>query len=265
MLIREIGSAYSSILRALGLAPEKNLDPETNGEYALLRRLATLPEISHYDCAIDVGAHKGEWTVDAMKAFSGTPIAKFFCVEPIDHLAAELRQTFAGQPNVEVIEVLMTSEPNPAMTIYNVGGTGRIYPSYRKRGPRASAKGTQKVTTNLQVRGATGDELFAGLRPYMVKIDCEGHDLHVLKGLTSVLRNARPAIQFEYTEYWIHAGSRLHQANRFLRNLDYRIFRLFPHKLLPIRRGPIIDTYEYQNFVAAPAEWKSLADGTIRL
>lgn len=264
MLTRQIGSAYSSVLRALGLEPVKNLNPETNGEYAFLHRLRSIPEIERCDCAIDIGAHLGEWTAEAMKALAGTSIKTFYCVEPLPKLATGLRQTFSGQRNVTVIEAAMNTHSDPAMPMFDVGGTGRIYPSYRHR-PRVSNGATKKPVTGLTVRGATGEELFGGLKPGIVKIDCEGHDLHVLKGLASLLKTARPTVQFEYTEYWIRAESRLREASRLLRSLDYRIFRLFPDRLLPIRHGPVFDTYEYQNFVAAPAEWKSLAGGSIRL
>ncbi len=258
MLKRQVGSAYSSVLRAVGLEPEKNLDPETNGEYALLRQLRTLPEIQHCDSAVDIGAHRGEWTAEAMKAFAGTSVTTFVCVEPMPRLAADLRHAFAGQPNVRIVEAAMTTRANETMSIYEVGGAGRIYPSYRG-GPPAESGAARKTVTNLQVRGISGDELLAGLHPCIVKIDCEGHDLHVLKGLASVLKTTRPAIQFEYSEYWIAAGSRLREASGLFQNLGYRLYRLFPDQLLPIRYGPFVDTYEYQNLVAAPAEWKSLA------
>jgi FkbM family methyltransferase len=256
MLTRQIGSAYSSVLRTLDLEPRKNLDPETNGEYAFLRRLSTFPEINRYECAIDIGAHRGEWTTEAMKAFSGTSITTFYCVEPMPHLAKALRQTFAENGNVTVIEAAMTSSADETISIYDVGGAGRLYPSYRNANRREA--GGQKTVANLRVRGVSGDDLFADSKPGMIKVDCEGHDLHVLQSLHSVLTTARPAIQFEYSEYWIAAGSRLREAARFFRNLDYRIYRLFPHRLLPIRYGPVLDTYEYQNIIAAPAEWKSI-------
>jgi len=258
MLKRHIGSAYSAVLRSLRLEPQLNLHPETNGEYALLRRLPRLPEVERYDCVVDIGAHRGDWTIEAMKAFSDSPIHKFVCVEPVPHLAQALRQSFAGVDNVEVVEAAVSDSASQSFTMYDVGGTGRIYPSYRTAQSGGLTHVGSKPVKNIQVRAISGDELLRSLRPYVIKIDCEGHDFHVLDGLTSVINKARPLLQFEYSEFWIAAESRLSEAVRLLSGLNYNLYRLFPDHLAQFRLSGLIDTFKYQNIVAAPAEWKSL-------
>jgi FkbM family methyltransferase len=258
MLKRHIGSAYSTVLRSLRLEPQLNLHPETNGEYALLRRLPSLPEIAQYDCVVDIGAHRGEWTVEAMKAFSGSSIRKFVCVEPVPHLAQALRQSFAGVDEVQIIEAAVSDSTSQSFTMYDVGGTGRIYPSYRTAQSAGLTHVGSKPVRNIQVRAIAGDELFRDLRPYVIKIDCEGHDFRVLDGLTSVIKENRPLLQFEYSEFWIAAESRLSEAVRLLSGLNYNLYRLFPDHLSQFRLSGFIDTFKYQNIVAAPAEWKSL-------
>ncbi|MGB4058544.1 MAG: FkbM family methyltransferase [Alphaproteobacteria bacterium] len=51
---------------------------------------------------------------------------------------------------------------------------------------------------NLEVR--CGDDFFAaeGIVPAVIKIDVEGHEKNVLRGLPKILRSARPFVVFEY-------------------------------------------------------------------
>jgi FkbM family methyltransferase len=259
---RRWGIALSDILCPLGLEPKRNLDPESNGEYALLRRLRHLTEIEQFDSVIDVGAHRGEWTAEAIVAFAGTNVRSFYCVEPMPELASALRERFSENPDVRVVEAALAAESANAVQIYDAAGTGRIYPSYEGRSfealqARAGQRGAKKRITPLTVRAISGDQAFAGMKPCIVKIDCEGHDLHVLRGFTSLLRTARPLIQFEYSEFWIAAGSRLRDACHLLSKLDYHTYRMFPDRLARFRYVPGFETYGYQNIVAVPAGWQS--------
>jgi hypothetical protein len=106
---------------------------------------------------------------------------------------------------------------------------------------------------------ATGDESFGRLNscPYLVKIDCDGHDFHVLQGFEQMLRQRRPLIQFEYSDFWIGGASRLRDACRFLDNAGYNTFKMFPGHLTRFRFNTLFETFRYQNIVAAPREFRS--------
>lgn len=257
MLKRKIGLIISRTLRALVIEPPRNLDPKTNGEYALLRFLAAMKGATGQDTIVDIGASVGDWTEAAMRSFSETDIKYFICVEPIPALAAGLRERFAGRHQVQIVEAAASAESNPTISMYNAGGGGRIYWTY-KSAAESAPRPKKKSVERIEVKAISGKDLLAGRSPYLIKIDCEGHDLHIIQGLLPVLKTARPFVQFEYSEYWIGARSSLRQAAKLFTALDYRIYRVFPKRLVPAR--VLIDTYEYQNIVAAPAEHAEALD-----
>jgi FkbM family methyltransferase len=267
MFLKEYGKAKGHALALFGLEPSHNPDAATNGEYALLRFVRSLPEASTCDAVIDVGANRGDWTAEAVREFSSTPISKFFCVEPIPTFADRLRSRFASIASVSVMETALSSSPAEDARIFEIGGGGRMYRSYRGTpagtssvtGPVANSGGKKVVSHTVKM--STGDDLFGGvaMRPYLLKIDCDGHDGHILLGFKSLIKNRRPIVQFEYCDFWIAARSRLADVCRFLSDAQYRTYKLFPEKLVRFSYSHWFETYGYQNIVAVPAEYASFS------
>jgi hypothetical protein len=63
----------------------------------------------------------------------------------------------------------------------------------------------------------------------LVKIDVEGLEEKVLKGMQRVIADSRPALIIECLP-----GVRLHEAERNLQNLGYTFWRLTPGRPLPL-------------------------------
>lgn len=91
-----------------------------------------------------------------------------------------------------------------------------------------------------------------------MKIDCDGHDFHVLQGFTQTLRVKRPLVQFEYSDFWIGAGSRLRDACALLADAGYHTYKVFPDRLVRFKFNAMLETFGYQNIFAVPAGFKSL-------
>ncbi|MCC6948568.1 MAG: FkbM family methyltransferase [Bradyrhizobiaceae bacterium] len=261
MWIRELGKLKSAFLQRRGLEPRRDIRGATNGEFDLLRYVAALPEISGRDCVIDVGANVGDWTSEALNRFASAGISTFLCVEPIPAYAAKLRARFADQQSVHVYEMCLSDQPSPPINMYQVGEKeGRIYGSYRDSIlPPDSSK---QYTTRL-VDVTTGDALFEGRRPCFLKIDCEGHDLHVLRGFQSLLQQARPVVQLEYCEFWIASNARLKETCQFLHHNGYTPYKLFPDSLRKLTYSWLHETFAYQNIVAIADEFQSSRSETI--
>jgi FkbM family methyltransferase len=273
MLLKEYGKAKARVLKLFGLEPEHNSNPATNGEYAFLRFARALPEASEFDSVIDVGANRGEWTSETMRIFDGTNISHFFCVEPIPTFSAQLQSRFASNANVRVMETALSSGPALQGRIFEISGGGRMYRNYRGAegstddsvGNGAGANTGGKRVISHVVKMSTGDELFRDVRarPYLLKVDCDGHDGHVLYGFKSLIHQRRPLIQFEYCDFWIGARSRLGDACALLYGAGYSTYKLFPGRLVSFKYNRWFETYGYQNIVAAPKEHGSLAGRSI--
>lgn len=265
MLLREYGKAKAKLVRAFGLEPFHNTRGHENGEARFLSLVAALPQVSSYDSVIDVGANIGDWTAAAIEQLHPRGIANFYCVEPIPTYARKLQDRFAGR-NVKLIERVLSHSTGGTAEIFEVGGGGRLYKNYRG-GEMADAAPSAKKVVSHNVPISTGDELFGAekIKPYLLKIDCDGHDLHVLRGFQKILRERRPLVQFEYSDFWIGAGARLRDACSLLAAAGYNTYKVFPEKLVRFKFNPLLETFGYQNIVAVPQEFAGLSAKVVEL
>jgi FkbM family methyltransferase len=72
-----------------------------------------------------------------------------------------------------------------------------------------------------------GDELLGAVTPRLIKIDVEGYELHVLRGLEATLARARPFLITELiSKHLANAGVRLETLTDFLGERGFKAFRL---------------------------------------
>lgn len=269
MILKDIGRAKSSVLRSFGLEPMSNTHATSNGEYAFLRYLKALPEAATGNSIIDVGANVGDWTSQALKAFGALGISTFYCIEPIPTFSSRLKARFRDDSRVKVLDIALSSEGGKTVPIFEIAGGGRMYQTYRGTilpvvsSPDEGSSSKRKKVHIADV--STGDAIFSdsGINPYFIKIDCDGHDCHVLKGFSGVIAARRPIVQFEYCDLWIAAGARLREACEILYRSKYKTFKMFPDGLRRFQYNAVFETFSYQNIVAIPAENLSSMGKTI--
>lgn len=242
----------SAVLQWIGVEPPKEAMQAANGEFLLLRYFLEAAPPKDHDSIIDVGAARGDWSAEALHIFRDK-ISSFAAIEPMPDNANAVRQRFAREQTMVVHECSLADRDAPAITMYNVAGGGRI------SAPRSGRKPVSAVTVPV----ATGDSLFAGARPYLIKIDCEGYDAKVLRGFEKTLQTARPLLQFEYCDMWMNHDSRLQDTTRQLEDARYNMYRLWPDGIVGFRFSKFYETYHYQNIVAVPVE-RNLPRGEIR-
>jgi FkbM family methyltransferase len=144
------------------------------------------------DLVFDVGAHAGNRT----RAFAALG-CRVIALEPQPDFARILRLIFARSPNVQVLEIgaserdgrvkLAVSDRFPTVTTLDEPW----------RAIRSREAGFAAVAWNraIEIETATLDTLIGRFGvPKFVKMDVEGSELRVLRGLTQAL----PALSFEY-------------------------------------------------------------------
>jgi FkbM family methyltransferase len=83
-----------------------------------------------------------------------------------------------------------------------------------------------------------------------LKIDVEGYDLAVLEGACRLLSaQAIDAFSFEYASGWIASGRFLGEADRYVKDMGYGLFKLFPDFLAPFTYGLAHETFHGAMFV----------------
>ena len=144
------------------------------------------------DLAFDVGAHVGDRT----RCFAGLG-ARVVAVEPQPDLAARLRRRFAGEPKVAVVAAALGARPGRA-TLFLSRRTPTVTTLSARWIERVQGSaGFERVAweDRHEVAVTTLDELIARHgRPRFCKIDVEGFEAEVLRGLSQPL----PALSIEY-------------------------------------------------------------------
>ncbi|MDG3039721.1 FkbM family methyltransferase [Roseicyclus marinus] len=162
----------------------------------------------------DIGAHVG----DRVASFRRLG-ARVVAIEPQPAAMRVLRLLFRADPGVTLVSGAVGAEPGTAQMFLN---TANPTVSTLSRDFIAAAEGApgwegQTWDTTQEVAVTTLDALIAahGL-PDFVKIDVEGHEPEVLRGLTQAL----PALSFEITT--IQRDPALHALETVARLGDYR-------------------------------------------
>lgn len=165
---------------------------------------------------IDVGAHEGALLGEILRM---APAGRHIAYEPLPHLHAALAARFPGV-DVRCAALSDRDEETTFQWVHNMPGMsglrGRHYPA----APDIEVIGVR--TERLD------DHLPPGYAPSFVKIDVEGAEMLVLRGMLRTLQAHHPLLVFEYgrgTEFGPY-GTGPDEIHDFLTGLGYRIFDL---------------------------------------
>jgi FkbM family methyltransferase len=151
------------------------------------------------DLCFDVGANRGART-EVLLALGATVVA----VEPQPALAAGLREAFGRSPRFRLVEAALgASRGRVPMYVSDVDVLSTLSPGWVE-GCRRQPHLRHARWTETTVEMTTLDDLVARFgAPAFVKIDVEGLEADVLRGLSTAV----PALSFEYTPWRADAAS----------------------------------------------------------
>jgi FkbM family methyltransferase len=164
------------------------------------------------DLVFDVGANIGEFTA----AFRDCG-ARVVAVEPQPRLAAHLRRRYRSDSQVTVVATALSDHLGEATLYCTAADALATLEETRAAGGAVGAGAELEWTSTIRVPVRTMDALVAEHgQPVLVKIDVEGHEAAVVRGLTSV----RPSVFFEVNR------ESLDEVLDLLTDRGYREFRL---------------------------------------
>lgn len=141
----------------------------------------------------DIGTNHGHFTDEYIALY---PDIQVVCIEANPNLCANLVNKYQNQPNVSVYHYLVSQKSNEDIDFYiNVGCDG-VSTASTDWVTKSRFSGEQ-WSNPIQIESITIDDLIDNtFVPDMIKIDVEGYENTVIKGLTKKV----DLIQFEWAE-----------------------------------------------------------------
>jgi FkbM family methyltransferase len=182
------------------------------------------------DCVFDVGANVGKTATTFRRHF---PKAEIWAFEPVKASFEELVRTTADLERVHCFNLALGAEST----------TGEITADGTSTKNRLVPAGSRKTTQSVAV---VSGEVFCKQHEIehigYLKIDTEGHDLKVLRGFESMLRDSR--IDVVEVEAGMSRDNKLHVPLANFLDLvqphGYRLFRIFKQVSEKPTRGPYL-------------------------
>ncbi|TWI99243.1 FkbM family methyltransferase [Mucilaginibacter frigoritolerans] len=173
--------------------------------------------------ALDIGGNIGLQSIRMSQCVGST--GKVFAFEPLNHLQQKFTRNMLlnKAANVKLFPFALADEEGEAdFTIdTNSWNQGTFSLTGQNQGTEKQHVFI-KVADNIQeVQDLTSLAL--------IKIDVEGFEFQVLKGLKQTLQKHRPRIIFEYDyHYWLKTGLSIEECCSFLESFGYQFYQITP-------------------------------------
>jgi FkbM family methyltransferase len=193
----------------------RNVDyqPERNGEFALLQRLASEQSVTR---VFDVGANVGEWSLKAALIF---PKAQIHAFEIIPSTSEQCFTNCQAEPRITTHAHGLADTDGQVMVTINDDSTRASMTTYTTGEPMAAP--VRRGDALLHDVGWDGLDF--------LKIDVEGAEMNVLKGFSEALaKGSIRYIQFEYGRAHIAARVYLKDFYELLEPLGYKLGKIYP-------------------------------------
>ncbi len=173
------------------------------------------------DNAIDIGGNIGLQSL-RMSGCVGHN-GKVVAFEPLNYLQEKFKKniTLNKANNVTLLPFALSDQPSELeLTINNDKWNQGTFSLSNKD----TGNNKQRVVVKV---GDDIPEIQSLNSLALIKIDVEGFEFHVLKGLKQTLQKHKPRIIFEYdSNYWRDTGQSMADCYTFLRNLNYSLYQI---------------------------------------
>ena len=188
---------------------------------------------------VDIGANYGFYTVLAADIVGSS--GKVIAFEPTPSSLAVLQENCRSLTNVTIDPRLIYSEEKKNVPFNDFGIMAS--PMNSMYSPRT---GNKLQATVINVDAVSLDSYFTDHVPTMVKIDAEGAEYHVLKGMTRIIEDASPVITLEVGDFDIEGVPMSKDCIKFLLDKGYNVYQYENNNYQPHK---IKEKYSYTNLV----------------
>lgn len=194
--------------------------------------------------ALDIGANIGIQSIRMAQRIG--PGGKVYAFEPLEHLQSKLKKNLAlnNCSNVTVFPLALAD--NEEIKTISID---------EKRWNQGTFSLSQNNTgqSEQELKVKIGDRIaeVAQLdRLDLIKIDVEGFEYQVIKGLKDTITRHRPRIIFEYdATYWSRTGQSISDCLDLLHSLGYQVYQIYAAGCEPVNAPAAIKS---ENLLAIP-------------
>ena len=193
---------------------------------------------------LDVGANVGDWTNAVLD--SGRDV-KIYAFEPDQKSASQFEHRFAAEPRVELARIALGAKTGSATLWADTSGSSLASLSRRRMDSQTAEFDHSQVVAVVELDNWCAEN---GIRPDVLKIDVEGHELDVLKGARRTLGTAN-VVQFEFGGTCIDSRVFFRDLYDLLDQAGYALWRMGPKGTQPV--GPYTEdeeVFRFTNYIA---------------
>jgi FkbM family methyltransferase len=201
----------------------------------------------------DIGANKGEYTDLVLNEIKTHTNYSLHLFEPQKSCVADLSKKFAQNKNIRINNFGLSDQTSNAILYKDTDQSG--FASVYKR-DLDYYNIDMKLTEAIELKTAAEYLTAANItRINLMKIDVEGHEMKVFKGLGSFLNPTNiDFIQFEYGGANLDSHSSLREIHSLLTKKGFVVCKMMPTHLMVTPYHPRLENFMYQNWVAVSCE-----------
>jgi len=173
------------------------------------------------DTALDIGANIGLQSIRMSQCVKSD--GKVYSFEPIEYVQEKFKKNISLNKASNVVLFPFALADEAGETDVKIDRN-----SWNQGAFSLSNKNAGNETQKISIKVADEvPEIQALEQLALIKIDVEGFEYHVLRGLTKTLKKHRPRIIFEYdSNYWIITKQNVADCFNFLSSLNYSIYQI---------------------------------------
>lgn len=174
------------------------------------------------DSSLDIGGNIGLQSIRMSLSVGNT--GKVYAFEPLNYLQEKFRKNMAlnKADNVTLLPFALSDTESESEFRINENawnqGTFSLH----------NSQGITKQTVSIKIADDLPEikELHSLA---LIKIDVEGFEYQVLRGLSNTLQKHKPRIIFEYdSNYWAATGQSIANCSGFLQSMGYKLYQITP-------------------------------------
>ena len=184
--------------------------------------------------AVDVGANVGNWAAALLECDAQ---ARVYCFEPSQHAFEQLQRRFRDDPRVSPINAGLSDREGAATLWADAPGSGLGSLSRRRLDHFGIGFDHHEVVDMVSLDAWSRE---ATVKPNLLKMDVEGHEMSVLAGASTALDTVE-VVQFEFGGCNIDSRTYFQDFFYFFTAKGFRLWRLGPKGLSQVPRYTEVD------------------------